>query len=175
MPSPIAHSITGYFLKQEYLYRAPKLRKKIIFSNIFTLLTANAADLDFLPQLIFNAKFHRGPTHSIFFALIFCCVLSLVFSYLAKSNLLNLFAISFSIYASHLFLDFFTAGGLGMQILWPFASQYFKSDLSIFPAVNHSEGLFYSGHIVFITFELCYALLLISILKFQARKCNETN
>lgn len=166
MPSPIAHSVSGYvigkFLPIEiskyYHSRWWKLE------NFYPVFVAIFADFDFLPQLITGQNFHRGITHTLIFAVGFSLVLALLVSCLCKSSFKQLFLFTLIIYSSHLVLDLFTTGGSGLQILWPLTDTYFKSTISIFPQVHHSQGLFDISHLIFIMWELSYSILILSIL-----------
>ncbi|MGB7440490.1 MAG: hypothetical protein WA919_05430, partial [Coleofasciculaceae cyanobacterium] len=61
MPSPLAHSVSGYILAQflplkQLKKRGSKRWDVMIFYPVFV---AAAADLDFIPQLITGASYHR--------------------------------------------------------------------------------------------------------------------
>ena len=66
------------------------------------------------------------------------------------------------LYGSHLVLDFFTEGGRGIQLFWPFSEKLFISPLTLFPGTHHSEGSFSRVHLIFIFFELLYSLLILT-------------
>ena len=160
MPSPLAHSITGYAIFKIFrLKNPPQLR----FSRpvlVWSIIAANVADVDFIPQLLTDANIHRGITHSIALTVVVSLV-AFVLSYrIARHLATQVFFLTAAIYGSHLLLDFFTAGGRGMQLLWPLTPMFFQSPFPLFPAVHHSEGIFYWGHLLFIGYELVYAFLL---------------
>jgi inner membrane protein len=75
------------------------------------------------------------------------------------------FSLTFGLYALHLVMDFFTAGGNGIPVLWPVSQQFFKSPWPLFPAVHHSLGLWHNAHWVFISIELLYALFLLGAMR----------
>ncbi len=162
MPSPIAHAVSGYalakFLTPKISSRKDKGKRISLFYAVFVAI---AADFDFIPQLITGLDFHRGLTHTLAFAAVFSFVISCIISYCQKYKWQQVFIFTFAIYCSHLVLDFFTQGGLGIPLLSPFSDSFFISKISLFPAVHHSRGLFDPSHITFVGFELVYSLLLI--------------
>ncbi|MGJ3247045.1 MAG: metal-dependent hydrolase [Elainellaceae cyanobacterium] len=170
MPSPIAHSITGYVILKSFSARDRSLSKEIPRKILFAgaIIAANVADLDFIPQVMFGADFHRGFTHSLAVSVCFSLLAAAIFA--LRHPWKKLFLLTELIYLSHLLLDLVTAGGSGMQLFWPFSSEFIKTSISLFPSVHHSEGLFYSGHIVFIVYELIYAVLLVVAANFLNAK-----
>ncbi len=165
MPSPIAHSVSGYVLT-----RLP-IAKNIIPSRLwpitpaaalYSLFVANLPDLDFVGQLLTGLRLHRGPSHSLLAALIVSALLAgLVHYYRRQSSYAILFSLTLGIYGSHLLLDLLTAGGRGIPLLWPLSAQYFRSPVALFPAVHHSHGLWHGSHLIFISAELLYALIVL--------------
>ncbi len=162
MPSPIAHSVSGYILGQFWPLEQPRVcrLRKWYFQIFYPVFVAIFADFDFIPQLITGEKYHRGFTHSLFFALVFSVIFGLTLSYLGKYSYKQIFLFTLIIYGSHLFLDFLTEGGKGMQLFWPFIDGFFKSPIAIFPGVHHSRGLWHYSHLIPISFELIYSALL---------------
>ncbi len=163
MPSPLAHSVSGYVLAKFLpVDKLSKDRGKKCGVQIFyPVFVAAAADLDFIPQLITGNIYHRGLTHSLTFTIIFSVIVGLILSYLWKFSYKQIFLSTLILYSSHLFLDFFTHGGKGMQLFFPFIDRYFKSPVAIFPGVHHSRGLWDFSHIIPLTFELTYSALLL--------------
>lgn len=191
MPSPIAHSVTGYALThllpqkvQSNNHQLQKLYPILSPLALYAVVVSNVPDLDFLPQLITQARFHRGPTHSLFIGLLLSFILSVLAKPLlpkiaqALSHLgtqppvrhrlsyRTLFTFTLSLYLAHLFIDSVTAGGPGMQLFWPLSDGYFRAPFSLFPGVHHSRGLWDNSHIIFITAETIYSIVVISTLKF---------
>ena len=192
MPSPIAHSATGYALAHFLPHRSRgsqsssnrsdsgKLYSAFGAIAIYSIVISNLPDLDFLPQVISHMRFHRGPTHSLAVGLL----LSLVCSAIAKLLLAKtsrphqnaqptdrlpsyktILVFTLGLYLTHLLLDSVTAGGPGMQLLWPFSTDYLRAPFSLFFGVHHSRGLWDSSHIVFITAETIYSVTLIAALR----------
>ncbi|VEP11912.1 conserved membrane hypothetical protein [Hyella patelloides LEGE 07179] len=174
MPSPIAHSVSGYLLAK-FL---PLKKIKFPYSHtwywltFYPVLIAILADFDFIPQIITGKNFHRGLTHSLMFALLISLILALPFSYLWKYSYRAIFWSNFLLYCSHLLLDFFTAGGKGMELLWPFTDVFLKSPIAIFPAINHSEGLWELSHLKAIAFESFYSILLFWLVSLVKNRLN---
>lgn len=166
MPSPIAHSVTGYVIAQLFPqgHKANREGNRALFWPFYGVFIALAADLDFIPQLITGDRYHHTFTHSIAFTLGFSLVVWLIGYLLANQFPIRFLILTLILYGSHLLLDYFTQGGPGIQLLWPFTDEHFKSSMAIFPETHHSSPLFqHPGHILFITFELSYAALLLSV------------
>lgn len=164
MPSPIAHTATAYFIYKLNLSN-PRSFIGETLDIPYIVLLGNLADLDFLPQLFFQINSHRGPSHSLSIALLVSVVCAMLYRWWSPATVQKFFWLTLGLYISHLFLDFWTAGGRGIQLFWPFSNQYFMSSIPFFPRVRHSEGLFYQGHLIFIAFELVYSTCLYLILK----------
>lgn len=161
MPSPIAHSVTGYVLTKlpppkQLTFHWRKRWERILYP----VFVANAADFDFLPQLITGEVYHRGLTHSLIFTLGFSAIAGAIASYFWQFSYRQMFLFTLILYSSHLFLDLFSPGK-GMQLLLPFTDNFFKSPIAIFPAVHHSEGLWHSSHLIPIGFESIYSMILL--------------
>jgi len=147
MPSPIGHSLTGYII-----YRATSdkyVTHQTWHTVLFYLLCANLPDLDFLPGFLVGEpnRFHHGISHSFGFSILFGLLVSL-FLYGRKSEgFLRNFLIFFSLYFSHVFLDYLaddTSLPYGEPLWWPISSRYYISTISIFTDIHRasSSGLF---------------------------------
>ena len=173
MASPIAHSVSGYILGNILLLEQIKVPKhKKLRLHIYAIFVSIFADFDFIPQIITGERFHRGLTHSIFFTFIFSVIVSFLFSQYPHKPYKQIFLFTLIIYAFHLLLDFFTAGGEGIQLLSPFTNTLFKSPIYIFPKVDHSSGLWAVSHIITISFEFTYSVLMLLGLSFWQRLRN---
>ncbi len=179
MPSPIAHAVSGYVLGKFILLSpsTPYQWRGAFFQNFYPVLIATVADFDFIPQILTGIRFHRGITHTLIFAMVFSGMISLIARYYRQQNYKNLFGFTLILYSSHFILDFFTDGGLGLQLFWPFTDMYFKSPIPFFPRVRHNLGLFDARHIEFIIFEICYSIMILMILYcwkiWQSRRVEE--
>ncbi|WP_088242460.1 metal-dependent hydrolase [Calothrix rhizosoleniae] len=160
MPSPIAHSVSGYILGKILPLEQRKVSiHKTFYWQIYAVFVAIFADFDFIPQLITGEKYHRGLTHSLSFTLGFSAILALIVSYLWKSSYKQIFLRTFLFYISHLCLDFFSEGR-GIKLFLPFIDSFFRSPVIIFPGFHYSMGLWSYSHILTLTFELVYSTLL---------------
>lgn len=75
MPSPIAHTVSGYVI---FRFLSPEGHKvtrgnsnKKIVSPIYYyyMLLVNLPDFDFIPQLLTGQRYHHGFTHSLVFTI----------------------------------------------------------------------------------------------------------
>lgn len=164
MPSPIAHAVSGYILGKlidtDKTGRTARLDWRNPLQAIYPVFVGIFADFDFLVGAIVPGDFHRGPTHSLLFALLFSAIVGGLFARLWRLPFRWSFGLTAAVYGSHLLLDYFTAGGSGIPLLWPFLERTFITPAALFPAVHHSRGLFDLGHLVFVSFELVYAIAL---------------
>ena len=166
MPSPIAHSITGYAISRLWSDRINPRHKVsspwLLFYGVFIGIMA---DFDFIPQIITGDRYHHRFSHSITFAVGTAIVAwgIATFCRYAKAGQIGL--LTLAVYGSHLILDLVTQGSSGIQLLWPFSTKLYRSSVVIFPSTYWSEPLFqHSGHFIFIAFELGYgALVMLSL------------
>ncbi|MEM9818705.1 MAG: metal-dependent hydrolase [Cyanobacteria bacterium P01_A01_bin.123] len=166
MPSPLAHSVTGYALAQ--LGVAGSIQKH--WGTItYALFVAIAPDFDFALQLLTGENYHRGATHSLLFCLGLSAIAGIISYGVNKRKAHVWFGLTLIIYASHLLLDYLTRGGSGIQFLWPLPN-YYQSPILIFPSVRHWEGLFHRSHLVFLGFETLYAVLLLTLSQWIRQK-----
>ncbi|MGF1500009.1 MAG: metal-dependent hydrolase [Elainellaceae cyanobacterium] len=150
MPSPIAHSVTGYALSQPFVRPRQRL---LLFTSVFL---TNAADLDFAAQFL-GIGTHRGITHTIPFLVGLTLVIGAIAHRLGHRSVRLLMGLTLLLYGSHLLLDFYTAGDAGLRLWLPFSDRPFQAATPLFPSVQHTKGLFYAGHWQFISFELAYS------------------
>ncbi|MBX2862468.1 MAG: metal-dependent hydrolase [Leptolyngbyaceae cyanobacterium MAG.088] len=166
MPSPIAHAVSGYAIVRGI---APSRVYKLWPLALYAVFVAIAADFDFVPHIVAGIDTHRGFTHSLAFAIAFSVIVSRLMSQRTSTKWVRLFTLTLMIYGSHLLLDFFTQGGSGVPLLWPVSNQTFQAAFPLFPAVHHSNGVFDSIHLIFLSFELAYTVILLwSLSRWQA-------
>lgn len=163
MPSPIAHAVTGYALARliPFNQKRKDWNKQEFFQLSYSIFIAIAPDLDFIPQILTGVRYHHGLSHSLTFTFGFSITVWVIAHFLAKPISKRLFLLTLMGYGSHLLLDFFTDGGSGIQLLWPFTEEYMRSSVAIFPSTHHSKPLLDPGHVIFVVFELSYALILL--------------
>jgi inner membrane protein len=168
MPSPIAHAVSGYAIAQLFALKSETKQ----FSPLSGSLTLHgvgmglAADLDFIPQFITGVRYHHGLTHSIVFAIavaVYAVGLEMLWP---RRFPKQMFWLTLALYGSHLVLDFFTDGGDGIQLFWPFSLNYWRSPIPLFPSTHWSKPLFDPGHFLFVAYELGYAFCLWMGLRF---------
>ncbi|MGB3293530.1 MAG: metal-dependent hydrolase [Phormidesmis sp.] len=178
MPSPIAHSVSGYALTHLPFVKARTFRGQLWpvtpLAALYGVFVSNLPDLDFVPQLLTGIRFHRGPSHSLVSALLVSGLLVWIVRRYRHSRPRSgrqpsyrvLFAFTFGLYGSHILLDLLTTGGSGLPLFWPLSPQTFQFPFPIFPSVHHSRGLWHSSHLVFISAELLYSVCLLGGLRF---------
>ena len=177
MPSPIAHSVSGYLLAKFLPLKQIKFpySQTSYWLAFYPVSIAIFADFDFIAQLVTGENYHRGPTHSLMFAMLISVILALPISYLWKYSYRAIFSSNLLLYCSHLLLDLFSNGGKGIELFWPFTDVFFKSQITIFPAINHSIGLWKYSHLKAISFELGYSILLFWLVSLVKNRPNKKN
>ena len=101
------------------------------------LFAANAPDLDFLPGLFVGdlGRYHHGPSHSIAFAILFGLCAGAFFS-----RRMHAFVIAFSLYLSHVLLDYLVqdpSPPLGVRLFWPFSHEYYMAPFAFYRPFNY--------------------------------------
>lgn len=177
MPSPIAHSVSGYAIAR--LFSPDRIRSHSKRLNLVWLACATflavAPDLDFILQIATGKKYHHGFSHSLaFMAGVTVIVGGLSYVWLNRVSI-PLLLLTLLCYGFHLLLDFFTAGGPGMQLFWPFSTDYVRSSISIFPSTEHSEQLFHPAHFLFVSFEISYGVILLTLIWLWGRRRMKRN
>jgi inner membrane protein len=149
MPSPVGHSLMGYII-----YRATGNSAKVRSwpQIVACLLGANAADLDFVPGLVVGdlGRFHQGPSHSITFAILFALVACPFFS-----RPLRAFVIGFSLYLSHVLLDYLVqdpSPPLGVPFFWPLSDKYYMAPFAFLSSFDRPDILAAAAVPAFFTF-----------------------
>jgi inner membrane protein len=141
MPSPVAHSLTGYVI-----YRAAgPVQARRWQHVVLYLFAANAADLDFVPGFLVGDPdlYHHGVSHSVGFAVLFAAALSLLLLFLEKGPIRRNFPIFFCLYGSHVILDWLsvdTAFPYGVPLLWPLAEEYSIAPFPFLPDVSRTSS-----------------------------------
>jgi inner membrane protein len=139
----------GYIIYRGCGNPVPQSRLRLIGAYLFA---ANAPDLDFLPGLLVGdlAKFHHGPSHSIGFAFLFGLLACLFFS-----RRLYPFVIAFSLYLSHVSLDYLVedpSSPFGVPLFWPFSQKYFMAPFAFFRPFHYRAVSAESSMAVLLTF-----------------------
>ena len=127
MPLPLGHFAIGFTTYR--LFEKSKSEYQLWKIAVFSAILANLPDMDVIIGLIAHGNgciYHRGPTHSILFALITGLLASNLYRLWSQVPKLN-FGICFLIILTHLFADLvFTV--TPVPLFWP---------LEIYWAVGH--------------------------------------
>jgi inner membrane protein len=149
MPSPVGHSLAGCII---YTI-APGMQGMARWQVIaLYLLAANAPDLDFVPGLLLGDvnRFHHGASHGVGFAVLFAALLSFALRIVRKQWRWRDFFIVFSLYVSHLVLDYLstdTGAPFGVPFFWPVSNAYYIAPFVLFSDIHRSNStadFFYS-------------------------------
>jgi inner membrane protein len=140
MPSPIIHSLTGYLMAHKTAQTQGKGLCRIVILIGLAVIASNLPDLDYLPGLLMgNLKlFHHGMTHSLTFSVIFGVLMGLLLHRAWQWRFRKGFVLFSWIYASHIGLDLLGKDHsypYGMQLLWPFSTEYYISPVTFFPGL----------------------------------------
>jgi inner membrane protein len=149
MPSPIGHSLMGYLAYRTTAKATTVHQWRLVLLYVFA---ANAPDLDFLPGILLGdvSRFHHGPSHSIAAAAVFG-VLSAAFF----SQKIQAFLIAFSLYLSHVLLDYLVrdpSPPFGVPIFWPLNNEYEMAPFAFFYPIRYPTS--FSTPLIPIVFNL---------------------
>lgn len=109
--------------------------------TILSLILANLPDVDYLFGFLVGRPnaYHRGWTHSIFFAIGVAIVFLIIrFLILRKVEIRSALLI-FGLISSHLFVDWFTldtSDPVGIPLFWPFSNEHFIAPVILFRDVH---------------------------------------
>ncbi len=123
MPLPIGHSAIGFATHS--LISNDRANFNKWHMAIFIIVLSNLPDIDVLFGLVLHnngSAFHRGPTHSILFALIMGYLASKsskICSYIPKAS----FKTCFMLILSHVVADYFLTSS-PVSFCWPFAVSF---------------------------------------------------
>jgi len=152
MPLPIAHGLVGASL---VALTHPSAKIKNWKPLLWGFLLANSPDLDFAFTFLFGWKnFHRGISHSLFFALL---VGALIFVFGRRENWRASLAYALA-FLSHTLLDFVAAGSGAVRLLTPFDDG--KYGLGWFGFSELTRGLLISD---MLRFSMIEALILVPV------------
>lgn len=119
------------------VYRAGRRRPQPWWVLALYVFLANAPDLDVLPGLFVGnlSRFHHGPSHSIGLAIAVAAFASLFFA-----RKIYGFAVTFSLYFSHVLLDYLVwdpPPARGVPLFWPFCTEYYMTPFGLFPSFHY--------------------------------------
>ena len=128
------------------IYRAAVGSKTVERWSLIALcvFAANAADLDFLPGLLVGdpSRFHHGISHSIGFAAILALAFGLLLALLRREAIGRNVMIFFSLYVSHIGLDYFTIDTTaphGVPLFWPLSDAYYIAPFAFLPGIKRAD------------------------------------
>lgn len=159
MPSPLAHLAAGAAVATMFTRNVDGLaRRRCIWGA--AIFFSIAPDLDLIPGFITGnmAMYHNQVTHSFFFGLAFCLLVTGLFKFCFRRFLdwwsyPRIAFVALVSYSLHLVMDAMTLGP-GVKLLWPFTDERFSLPVTLFYGVRHSEGLFSQYHLITIGNEL---------------------
>jgi len=137
MPTPIGHALSGavvyaVFTKGKHLL---KLWKWLVVCMVFAAL----ADIDFIPALFGRVdianRIHRGPTHSLLFAVVVGVAAFGVMKALGKPRPVRSSVVLFFCLLSHILLDLMGKDyrpPIGVPVLWPFVARSVRIPVGVF-------------------------------------------
>ncbi|MEM8543952.1 MAG: metal-dependent hydrolase [Cyanobacteria bacterium P01_H01_bin.119] len=177
MPSPLAHGVTGYVIaKVARSVLQQRSRSSGLLSQsacqpaaswkiaAYGVGMAIAADFDFVLQWITGEQSHRGMTHSLLFCLAVGAIAGIIGYCCDRHRTRHWMTLTLLIYGSHLVLDFVTQSRIGIPLLWPLPWR-FQSPIPLFPSVRHWEGWLHPSHLLFLSVESLYSLVLLQQVK----------
>ncbi|MBN1672978.1 MAG: metal-dependent hydrolase [Kiritimatiellae bacterium] len=173
MPSPIAHATMGCVTYRFYRNRLARLTGGRLPPWALVLLCVGLSllpDFDAIPGLLFGdfGRYHNTVTHSLF------CGLAVAFAWAAAarkwrgSGFLGWFGIVLLCYQLHILMDFFTMGR-GVMAFWPYSAQRYQSVAKLFFGLHWSDGIWSKRHLLTISSELIFALLMWLIVRILFR------
>ncbi|MGD2015266.1 MAG: metal-dependent hydrolase [Desulfobacterales bacterium] len=123
MPLPIGHAAIGFATHS--LISNGKVKSNKWLMALFIIILSNLPDIDVIFGLVLQGNgsaYHRGPTHSILFALIMGYVASKsskIWSYISTVS----FKTCFMLILSHVVADYFLTSA-PVSLCWPFEVGY---------------------------------------------------
>ena len=119
MPLPLGHAAIGLTAHDVCSKDDSAFSRWKVF--IFVVVLANLPDIDVVIGLVLQGNgciFHRGPTHSLFFALFMGCVASVAWKFWSQVPKMR-FGMCFLLILSHVLADFFFTSSQ-VSFFWPF-------------------------------------------------------
>jgi membrane-bound metal-dependent hydrolase YbcI (DUF457 family) len=170
LPSPLAHSAAGYLIYYFARDRKPNkypTRRTSLKLLLITIGLSLLPDIDFVPGLLIGdvGRFHNQWSHSFVSGLVVALLIAGVFYWRQRAEFWFWFLISLVSYNLHVIMDYFTLGGRGVMLWWPFSTTRYESPLFLFWGVRWSEGLFASEHLITMATELLFACLVFLIVR----------
>ena len=179
MPSPIAHLGAGYAIYHYYRQRLPQNQNpiwKFPLQMVVVIGLSMLPDLDVIPAVIFRdmRAYHNNVSHSLFFGISVAFLIAGIFHQIYRSNFWLWFLICLLSYDLHVIMDALTAER-GVMLFWPVSQDRFTSPIKIFYGLQWGLGWFSLWHLWTIFTELFFTLVVIGMVKYFARRRNDTS
>jgi len=141
MASPVGHSLLALSIALAQK-NTQKLSTRLML--LFVIVSANLADLDFLPGLLIGDmnRFHHGASHSLVFALSYALICYLIWHLVHRENAPIVGWLGFIAYSSHLLADYIAddlGAPYGIPLFWPFSPTYWILDPPILRSFSHGN------------------------------------
>lgn len=174
MPSPIAHTTTGYVIYTISQARRPGQRLGH-FGPLPRLLILIAGlsllpDIDSIAGFLLRdlGRYHNGVSHSLFVGLAVALLVGGRTWWSTRSGFVEWFAITLFCYELHIVLDFATVGR-GVMLFWPLTLARFQSPVKLFYGLHWSDGLISLNHVWTLLNDLGFAVLVLLAMHFLGR------
>jgi len=175
MPSPIAHTTTGYIIHK--IYQAQRPEQSWWRLGPLPVLLIVTAGLSLLPDIDSVAgfllgdfgRYHNSGSHSLFVGLAVALAIGGLVWWIKRSGFVDWFVLAVLCYQFHIVLDFFTVGR-GVMLFWPVSPARFESPVKLFYGLHWSDGVVSVNHIWTLLSELGFAALAVLTMHFLGRR-----
>lgn len=161
MPSPIAHSATGFVISRiATRMGTPTLSSVNPHAVILVAVGLSLLpDLDSVLGLLLGdfGRYHNNASHSLFVGLAIAVVVGLLAVSSGRAGFLQGFFVALACFQLHVIMDFFTVGR-GVMAFWPLTAQRFSSPLPLFYGLRWSDGWFSQRHLWTVLTEVPFAV-----------------
>lgn len=139
MSSVLGHSLAGLTV-YELVKEKAGLPKGIAGVGLAAFLSV-ASDLDVLIGFVAPGMIsHRGPTHSLLFALGLSLFIGILVARQGERSLLSATSGLALVSLSHLVLDCLMGRGLGLPLFWPWSDEVYLCPVAILPTAYYSTS-----------------------------------
>ena len=147
MPSPVMHTMVGFFIYR-YFLRDRSVPTNLIPSGrplvflIAVIFFSLLPDMDAMSGIWLGnfGKYHNNWTHSFFFGLLVSLTIGALAWWKNNRNFLTWFIIALLCYEMHVIMDFVTVGR-GVKLFWPLSPERYSSPIKLFYGLHWSDGL----------------------------------
>lgn len=142
MATPLGHTLAGFLCTRHHAELATPKRRLAVLA--YFILFANLPDFDFIPGILMGDPwaFHRGVTHTVFFAALVSGITFVVFASRDARAATWWAGVTFVAVASHLFLDLLTATPQsGLALMWPLSDRLFYPASPVMESLNPASPI----------------------------------